>query len=137
MKKVAVRIAFDDSFAHKIEAGADIFLMPSRYEPCGLNQLYSMQYGTIPVVRATGGLKDSVREFDPPTGSGTGFVFDLYQGPAFMDALSRALSTFRRPKRWRRLMRNAMTADYSWTQSAARYRTLYENLVQFGRVERS
>ena len=80
--RIAVRISFDEVLAHKIEAGADIFLMPSRYEPSGLNQLYSMKYGTIPIVRATGGLKDSVEEFDPARGTGTGFLFEPYDGRA-------------------------------------------------------
>jgi 1,4-alpha-glucan branching enzyme len=127
--KAAIRIAFDDAAAHKIEAGADIFLMPSHYEPCGLNQLYSLKYGTIPVVRATGGLKDSVREFDPSTGEGTGFLFEPYQGSALLGALDRALSTYARPEQWDRLIRNAMAADFSWPRSAAAYQALYENLI--------
>src|SRR5207237_2696608 len=94
--RVGVRLSFDEVLAHKIEAGADIFLMPSLYEPSGLNQLYSLKYGTIPVVRATGGLKDSVEEFDPVSGAGTGFLFEPYSGEAFLGAANRALSMFRR-----------------------------------------
>jgi 1,4-alpha-glucan branching enzyme len=131
-EKAGIRLAFDDAAAHRIEAGADMFLMPSRYEPCGLYQLYSLKYGTIPVVRATGGLKDSVQEFDPYSGEGTGFVFEPYERAALLDALSRALGTFDRREQWRRLICNAMAADYSWARSAAEYRALYENLMQYG-----
>jgi starch synthase len=130
--KAAVRIAFNEALAHKIEAGADMLLMPSRYEPCGLNQLYSMKYGTIPVVRATGGLKDTVQEFDPATGEGTGFVFGPYRGAALMDAVDRALATFDRNEQWSRLMRNAMEADYAWTRSGDEYDALYRDLIQYG-----
>ncbi|MBZ5618446.1 MAG: glycogen synthase GlgA [Acidobacteriia bacterium] len=128
--RLGVRIAFEDALAHKIEAGADMFLMPSRYEPSGLNQLYSLKYGTIPIVRATGGLKDSVEEFDPSTGRGNGFVFDEYDGAALLAALDRALAVFRGKEPWRTLMRAAMTADYSWDRSARQYSNLYGNLVQ-------
>jgi starch synthase len=127
---LGVRIAFEDALAHKIEAGADMFLMPSRYEPSGLNQLYSLKYGTIPIVRATGGLKDSVEEFDPSTGKGNGFRFDPYDGAALLAAVDRALSVFRRKKQWQPLMRTAMMADYSWNRSAREYSNLYANLAQ-------
>ncbi|HEV3334136.1 MAG TPA: glycogen synthase GlgA [Bryobacteraceae bacterium] len=126
-EQLGVRIAFDDALAHQIEAGADMFLMPSHYEPCGLNQLYSMKYGTIPIVRATGGLKDSVTEFDPVSGSGTGFVFDAYEGSELLAALDRALGAFGCPKHWAALMRNAMNADYSWEHSAREYEKVYRN----------
>jgi 1,4-alpha-glucan branching enzyme len=126
-EQLAVRIAFDDALAHQIEAGADMFLMPSRYEPCGLNQLYSMKYGTIPIVRATGGLKDSVEEFDPAGGSGTGFVFEAYEGAAMLAAVDRALAAFECPKQWAALMKNGMRADYSWEHSAREYETVYRN----------
>jgi starch synthase len=128
--QLGVRIAFEDALAHKIEAGADMFLMPSRYEPSGLNQLYSLKYGTIPVVRATGGLKDSVAEYDPATGKGNGFLFEQYDSAAFLTALDRALAVFHRKEQWRTLMRTAMTADYSWSRSAREYSNLYVNLVQ-------
>ena len=124
-KQLGVRIAFDNTVAHQIEAGADMFLMPSHYEPCGLNQLYSLKYGTIPIVRATGGLKDSVAEFDPFTGSGTGFVFEAYQGSALVDAVDRALAAFACPKHWSALMKNAMSADHSWDRSAREYEKVY------------
>jgi 1,4-alpha-glucan branching enzyme len=125
--QLGVRISFDDALAHQIEAGADMFLMPSRYEPCGLNQLYSMKYGTIPIVRATGGLKDSVAEFDPATRSGTGFVFELYKGEALLAAVDRALAAFGCPQQWAALMRNAMRADHSWDRSACEYEKVYRN----------
>jgi starch synthase len=128
--RLGVRIAFDDDLAHKIEAGADMFLMPSRYEPSGLNQLYSLKYGSIPIVRATGGLKDSVEEFDPSTGKGNGFVFEPYDGSALLAALDRALAVFRRKDQWGKLMKTAMTADYSWNRSAGEYLKLYTNLLQ-------
>ena len=126
---LAVRIGFDEALAHKIEAGADMFLMPSRYEPCGLNQLYSLKYGTIPIVRATGGLKDSVQEFDPVSGTGNGFVFDSYSAPALKDAVTRALAAFRDRNQWASLMRNAMAADHSWDSSAGEYLALYQKLL--------
>ena len=107
-----------------------MFLMPSRYEPSGLNQLYSLKYGTIPIVRATGGLKDSVEEFDPSTGKGNGFVFEPYDGSALLAALDRALAVFRRKDQWGMLMKTAMTADYSWDRSASEYLKLYTNLLQ-------
>ena len=127
--KAAARIAFDETLAHKIEAGADAFLMPSRYEPSGLNQLYSLRYGTIPIVRATGGLKDSVSDFDPEAGTGNGFVFTEYDGAALLAAVDRALDTYRQKDQWALLMENAMTADYSWDRSAAEYLRLYRRLM--------
>lgn len=127
-EQIGVKICFDEALAHKIEGGADIFLMPSRYEPSGLNQLYSMKYGTIPVVRATGGLKDSVEEFDPALGNGTGFLFESYDSSALLDAIDRALAVFRRSNEWNTLMRNAMAKDYSWSRSAREYVELYKRL---------
>jgi 1,4-alpha-glucan branching enzyme len=128
-ERIGVRIAFEESLAHQIEAGADMFLMPSRYEPGGLNQLYSMRYGTIPIVRATGGLKDSVQEFDPVRGQGTGFLFEAYDSAALLGAIDRALTTFQRKTDWNTLMKNAMTADFSWDLSARQYVQLYESLL--------
>ncbi len=132
--RVGARVGFDEGLAHRIEAGADVFLMPSRFEPCGLNQLYSLRYGTVPVVHATGGLEDSVVEFDPTTGSGTGFKFTPYTPDAFLAALERALRTRRDPARWARLVANGMAQDFSWGRAAAEYRALYETLVG-GRIE--
>ncbi|HEY4682725.1 MAG TPA: glycogen synthase GlgA [Candidatus Acidoferrales bacterium] len=126
--KIAVRIAYDNALAHKIEAGADIFLMPSRYEPCGLNQIYSLKYGTIPVVRATGGLQDTIEPFDPATGQGTGFKFRKYSGQALLDCLALALNLYRDPRAWRQLQLNAMSRDFSWQRSAEQYARLYESL---------
>ena len=127
--RVAVRIGFDEELAHAIEAGSDLFLMPSRYEPSGLNQLYSLRYGTIPIVRATGGLKDSVIPFDEATGEGTGFRFEDYSSEALVQAVDRALDCFGRPDAWRRLMANAMAQDFSMERTAAEYAALYAKLA--------
>jgi len=127
--RVGARVGFDEGLAHRIEAGADVFLMPSRFEPCGLNQLYSLRYGTVPIVHATGGLDDSVAEFDPTTGAGTGFKFTSYTPDAFLAALERALRTRRDPALWARLVANGMAQDFSWSRAAAEYRALYETLV--------
>ncbi|MGH9698552.1 MAG: glycogen synthase GlgA [Candidatus Acidiferrales bacterium] len=124
--RVGLKIGFDNVLAHQIEAGADIFLMPSRYEPCGLNQIYSLRYGTVPVVRATGGLDDTVENFDPKTQRGTGFKFEAYDGSAMMDCMRRALEAFRNDKVWHTIMTNGMAKDFSWKASAAAYVTLYE-----------
>ncbi len=126
--RVAARIAYDNTLAHKIEAGADIFLMPSRYEPCGLNQIYSLKYGAVPVVRATGGLDDTVESFDSASGRGTGFKFAEYSSQAMMEAVRAALKAYRNPKAWRKLMLSGMEQDYSWGASAAQYVRLYEGL---------
>ncbi len=130
--RVGVRIGFDEGLAHRIEAGADVFLMPSRFEPCGLNQLYSLRYGTVPIVHATGGLDDSVAEFDPATGAGTGFKFTPYTPAAFLAALERALRTRRDSALWARLIANGMAQDFSWSRAAAAYRAVYETLVGGG-----
>lgn len=127
--KVGVRIAHEESLAHKIIAGADMFLMPSHYEPGGLTQLYSLKYGTIPIVRITGGLKDTIEEFDPGTGKGTGFCFEPYDASALLTALSRACAVFSNKLWWTALMKNAMAADYSWSRSARQYLALYQNAV--------
>jgi starch synthase len=127
--KLGVKIAFHNELAHLIEAGADMFLMPSRFEPCGLNQIYSLKYGTIPVVRATGGLADTVAQVDPATGKGTGFLFIDYEPEAFAKAIYTALDAFENQKLWRKIMRNAMSQDFSWKKSAQAYLELYERLV--------
>ena len=127
--KISVRVAYDEALAHKIEAGADMFLMPSRYEPCGLNQIYSLRYGTVPVVRATGGLDDTVEAFDPLTGRGTGFKFQEYDGIAMLGAICEALAVFRNePVIWRRIQIKGMTKDFSWRPSAIEYARLYEKV---------
>jgi starch synthase len=128
--KLAVRIIFDEPLAHKIIAGADLFLMPSRYEPCGLAQMYSLKYGTIPVVRATGGLKDTIQEFDPGTGRGNGFVFSAYKVRDLLEAIDRALGLFSRKTQWRSLIKNALAADFSWDKSAKVYLDLYQKLAR-------
>ncbi|HEX4152494.1 MAG TPA: glycogen synthase [Steroidobacteraceae bacterium] len=120
-RRVAFHSAHDERFAHWIEAGSDIFLMPSQYEPCGLNQMYSLRYGTIPIVRRTGGLADSVRHFDPSTGEGTGCVFNDYDAPAVEWALNTTLDWFARPPIWQRLVDNAMREDFSWALQVGRY----------------
>ena len=130
-QKIAVRIAYDNALAHKIEAGSDLYLMPSHYEPSGLNQMYSLRYGTVPVVRATGGLDDSVEQFDPQTGKGTGFKFREYSGEAMLDMLRAAIALYRSDqKSWQTLMRNAMMQDYSWINSAREYVKVYERARQ-------
>jgi len=123
--RVCARVGFDDDLAHRVEAGADLFLMPSRYEPCGLNQMMSQRYGTIPVVRATGGLADTVRDFDPATRHGTGFVFADYDAGAMTAAVKRALAIYRQPRVWHRLVENAMKQDFSWEAAAGRYEEIY------------
>ncbi len=128
--KLAVRIGFDLPLSHQIEAGADLFLMPSRYEPCGLNQMYSLAYGTIPVVRATGGLDDTVVRFDPGTGQGNGFKFEEATAPAFLQAIRQALALYREQAPWHRLITNAMTADFTWDHSAREYEQLYRRAVE-------
>ncbi|HZI50780.1 MAG TPA: glycogen/starch synthase [Terriglobia bacterium] len=125
-RKAALKIGYDDRLAHLMEAGADIFLMPSKYEPCGLNQMYSMRYGTPPVVRATGGLADTVQEFDPATGLGTGFRFGAYDPLQFKETITRALRYYRDKPTWQRIMINGMQSDFSWARSARRYADLYE-----------
>ena len=124
--RVAVKIGYDNALAHKIEAGADMFLMPSRYEPCGLNQIYSLRYGTVPIVRATGGLDDTVQNYDAKSRTGTGFKFEAYEGQALLDCVRGAMKGFRDPKLWHTVQSNGMAKDFSWKTSAAAYVTLYE-----------
>jgi starch synthase len=128
--RMAVQIRYDDALAHKIEAGADIFLMPSRYEPCGLNQIYSLKYGTVPVVRATGGLDDTIEEWDPQQKTGTGFKFYGYSTEVLLAAIDRALEAFQKKADWQRLMRNGMACDYGWAQPAREYTAIYEEVAR-------
>jgi starch synthase len=126
--RFGVVLDYDDGAAHQIEAGADMFLMPSRFEPCGLNQLYSLMYGTVPVVRATGGLADTVTDFTEEgleDGTATGFVFRDYSAGALTQAVVRAADVYRHGEWWRRLMLNGMRQDWSWRRSAAEYREVY------------
>jgi len=127
--QVAVAMKFDNVLAHKIEAGADMFLMPSHYEPCGLNQMYSLRYGTIPVVRATGGLEDTVQEWDWNAWSGNGFKFYDYHAEALLGAVARARNAFENKDAWRKLQENGMRGNYSWRSSALQYMGLYDQAV--------
>lgn len=131
-RKVGFFRGFNNYLAHLIEAGSDFFLMPSRYEPCGLNQMYSLRYGTIPVVRRTGGLADTVSLFNPETGEGTGVVFDHYDTPALYWALEQAMSFYQDPVSWQRLQANAMAEDFSWEQQGQAYLELYQQLSTQG-----
>jgi starch synthase len=128
--KIAVKVAYDNAIAHKIEAGADMFLMPSRYEPCGLNQIYSLRYGTVPIVRATGGLDDTIEPWDARTGKGTGFKFSDYTGEALLATIKQALLSYRDASSWQTLMRNGMTRDFSWGASAREYGKIYDRARQ-------
>ena len=130
--KVAVRLAFSDPLAHRIEAGADIFLMPSRFEPCGLNQLYSLKYGTVPVARATGGLADTVTDANEQTlasGTANGFSFRAYEALALAETLKRAIDSWHQPKLWSQIVLNGMRQDWSWQRSARQYVQLYESTL--------
>lgn len=127
--RVSYRSGFDEPLAHLIEAGSDIFLMPSQYEPCGLNQLYSLRYGTIPTVRNTGGLADSVQHFDPSTGRGTGCVFNDYDAPAVRWAINTVLDWYADPRCWLPVMQNAMAQDFSWKRQIKKYEALYRRLI--------
>ncbi len=122
-ERIGVRIAFDEALAHKIEAGADMFLMPSKYEPCGLNQIYSLRYGTVPVVRATGGLDDTINE-------DTGFKFHEYSGSALLAAIRAALATYKEREKWTDMMLAGMRKDFSWDASAVEYSALYRRLAE-------
>lgn len=124
--RFSVQIRYDDAMAHKIEAGADIFLMPSRFEPCGLNQIYALKYGTVPVVHATGGLDDTIEEWNPAVNAGTGFKFHPYEAQALLDAIDRALAAFYDKKQWSQLMQNGMAQNFSWQQPAREYAAVYE-----------
>lgn len=127
---VGVKLTYDNTLAHLIEAGSDMFLMPSRYEPCGLNQIYSMRYGTIPIVRATGGLDDTVVDIDSKNGKGTGIKFEQYDSKALLQAIERALKFYRDEKAWNRTVKNAMEQDFSWMHSAIEYIALYKKLLK-------
>lgn len=131
--RLGLRIGYDEPLAHLVEAGADAFLMPSRFEPCGLNQIYSLRYGTLPIVRRTGGLADTVVDADAGAlglGTATGFVFDAATPAALLAAIDRALALFQRPSAWAGVMQTAMAQDFSWTRSAQRYLDLYRDLYR-------
>jgi starch synthase len=132
-EKAGINVMFNNQIAHEIEAGADMFLMPSLYEPCGLNQLYSMKYGTVPIVRKTGGLADSVIDATPDAiaqGTGTGFVFEKYDAATLLLTIKRAVEIYTKHKKtWKKLQENGMVQDYSWTASAKRYEGLYKRMT--------
>ena len=128
--KFAVKVMYDEALAHKVEAGSDITLMPSRYEPCGLNQIYSLKYGAVPVVRATGGLDDTIVEWDPKRQTGTGFKFYGYAAEDLLGTLRRALVAFQDKDSWEQLMRNGMAQDYSWEKPSKAYVECYEEVAR-------
>jgi starch synthase len=128
--RFAVRFGYDEGLAHKIMAGCDMFLMPSRSEPCGLTQMYALRHGTIPIVRSTGGLVDTVEPFDAAGGTGTGFRFDTPDGTGLMWAIDQALAAFRQRDAWTALMRRAMARDFSWDRSAREYVDLYRRAME-------
>ncbi len=127
--KFSCYLGFNDELAHLIEGGADIMLMPSRYEPCGLNQMYSLVYGTVPLVRETGGLADTVTKFSEKNEDGNGFVFKPYEGEALLKELKRALKIFEDKKTWTKIIRNGMKCDFSWNASAKKYIELYKTVL--------
>ncbi len=129
-EQVAVEIGFDESLSHQIEAGADAFLMPSRFEPCGLNQMYSQKYGTVPIVRRVGGLADSVVDLQSNPESATGFMFTDYSRDQFVETAERAIRTYGDRPTWERLMQNGMTSDFSWNRSAATYVDVYRKAIE-------
>jgi starch synthase len=124
-KRVSATIGFDERLAHQIEAGSDMFLMPSRYEPCGLNQMYSLRYGTLPIVRATGGLEDTVKDVSEP--GGNGFKFKEYSATALVAAVRRALDFYGKPSEWKKIQQVGMKEDFSWDASAREYVKVYES----------
>jgi starch synthase len=128
-QQMGVFFGFDKELAHLIEAGSDLFIMPSKYEPCGLNQMYSMRYGTVPVVRATGGLDDTVEDYSG-NGKGTGFKFEKYDAKELLKAIQRALKVYQQPEEWKKIMRNGMSKDFSWEHSAKQYVNLYKELLK-------
>jgi len=136
-EQTGIFLTFNASLAQRIYAGADIFLMPSRFEPCGLGQMIAMRYGSVPVVRAVGGLADTVPDYDPTTGEGTGFVFSAYDAMAFYTALVRAVETYRHQEVWRGLQVRCMQQDFSWEASARKYIDLYARARAFHAQERA
>ena len=133
-RKAAVYLGYNHELAHLIEAGADMFLMPSHYEPCGLNQIYSLKYGTVPIVRKTGGLADTVKDWNESVteenNNGTGFVFEDYSGLALLKSVKRAIRVFHKKSDWKMIMKNGMKCDYSWQKSADKYLELYKKLLR-------
>ena len=132
--RVVFQQGYSEELAHWIEAASDLFVMPSQYEPCGLNQMYSLRYGTVPIVRRTGGLADSVQRYDPATGSGTGVVFDPFTVPALVSAVDTALDLYADARHWNRMVRNGMAQDFSWDRQGAHYVALFERMLATRRV---
>jgi starch synthase len=128
-RSFAIKIAYNNELAHLIEAGADMYLMPSRYEPCGLNQLYSLRYGTVPIVRGVGGLEDTIVDYTTLPDEGTGFKFHEYSKTALLDAVEQAILLYRKNHVWSHLMKRGMETDFSWEQSARQYIALYAKAV--------
>ena len=128
--KFGVYLGFSESLAHLIEAGSDMFLMPSRYEPCGLNQIYSLKYGTVPIVRATGGLDDTIENVDEKSGTGTGFKFNKYDSKELLKTIKKAIKVYQDKKIWTKIMKNGMSKDFSWSNSAKKYIALYKKLIK-------
>jgi starch synthase len=128
--RISAFIGFDERRAHLVEGGADLFLMPSRFEPCGLNQMYSLRYGTVPVVRAVGGLVDTVRPYNPRNGQGNGFLFAEYHPRVMIETIRTALATYPNKKIWTRLQKNGMRANFSWDRSAGEYVKMYRKLTR-------
>ena len=129
-QKFGAYLGFSNELAHLIEAGSDMFLMPSRYEPCGLNQMYSLRYGTIPIVRATGGLDDTIEDYDPESGNGSGFKFSDYDAKELLRTIERSLTVYANKPAWQRMIKQAMQKDFSWESSARKYIALYKNLLK-------
>ncbi|MGA7838933.1 MAG: glycosyltransferase, partial [Ignavibacteriaceae bacterium] len=127
--KFACYLGFNDELAHLIEGGADLFLMPSKYEPCGLNQMYSLMYGTVPVVRETGGLADTVKKYEPGSNDGNGFMFKKYNATDMVKEIKRALKIFQDQKEWAKIIKNGMKSDFSWNSSAKKYVELYKTVI--------
>jgi starch synthase len=131
--RLAVKVDMNPALMHKVAAGADIVLVPSRYEPCGLNQLYSFRYGSVPVVRATGGLRETVKPFNAKTLKGNGFVFRGYSSEDLVEAVDRALRCYKKPTLWKRAIQNGLKEDFSWEKAARRYVKLYERSIEIKR----
>jgi starch synthase len=127
---MGLSLGFNEPLAHEIMAASDIFLIPSRYEPCGLTQMYALKYGTVPLVRATGGLDDTIHPFDAEAETGNGFKFSRYDSKTFFVAIQKAVGLFQNAKLWKRMMTNGMTADFSWERSAQRYLELYRSVLE-------
>jgi starch synthase len=133
-QQAAVFLTFEHTLAQRIYAGSDIFLMPSRVEPCGSNQMIAMRYGAVPVVRATGGLADTVQDWNPAAGQGNGFVFEAYDRWALFAAVVRAIETYRYRDAWQKIQTAGMSGDYSWKRSAGRYVEVYHKAIELRRA---